>query len=181
MGDALHGAAARAELPWLTSGQRGVEHRCEHRAGRVPEASGRDVQLVVAGGQGERRQRHLEEHGVALGRDPEVDPAVAGDAEVATLLSACSINDDPARATASALEAQQRADARLGDTGEDHIARVLAVLARRAQMRNTSDLPAARALADEAAQLAAPLRADGVAHWSALADACMRDAEREAR
>lgn len=102
-------------------------------------------------------------------------------AHVATLLSACAVDDDPARSAASALEAEQRAEALLGDTGEDHIARVLAVLARRARMRNTTDLPAARALAHEAAQLAAPLRADGVACWSVLADACMRDAEREAR
>jgi hypothetical protein len=101
-------------------------------------------------------------------------------AHVATLLSACAVDDDPARAAASALEAEQRADTLLGDTGEDHLARVLAVLARRARMWNTTELPAARALAHEAAQLAAPLRADGVARWSALADACARDADREA-
>jgi len=102
-------------------------------------------------------------------------------AHVATLLSACEVDDDPACAAASALEAEQRADTLLGDTGEDHIARVLAVLARRARMRNTTDPALLRTLAHEAVQLIAPLRADGVARWSALADACIRDAEREAR
>jgi hypothetical protein len=139
---------------------------------------------VVASERGDRGTAlaRLEEARLAIARWAAVgfDRRSLWRAHVATLLSACAIDDDPARAGAWALEAQARSDALVGATGEDHIARVLAVLARHARSRHTADAAAARSLVHEAAEIAAPLSSDGVGRWSALADACARVAGRGA-
>lgn len=98
-------------------------------------------------------------------------------ARVAVLVAACAVDGDPERARATATEAADRAMVLLGSTGEDCIARVLAVEARWACARTAIDRSSAHQFAREAVELAQPLRAAGIESWTALADRRIDDLE----
>jgi len=105
------------------------------------------------------------------------DRRALGRAHAATLVCASAVDAEPARAFASACEAQAVADRLVGAGGEDHVARVLAVVARRARRRLTSDPQIAHSLACEAVELLAPVHHAGAATWAALAAQCAADAD----
>lgn len=91
-------------------------------------------------------------------------------AHAATLLAAAAVEADRRHAQEQAFTACIVADRLLGTTGEDYIARVLAVEARWACARYAADPTAALRHAHEAIELAQPLRTAAVESWTALAD-----------